>query len=234
MGLLVRSWNLYHGNAKPPERRAFLEEMIRLVTEDRPDVICLQEVPVWAVHRLERWSDMHAVGVVAEPPRLRSATLGHRVTRLHHGRFRSALTGQAVAILVARQHPVSDTRSRVVSRSGERRVCQSVRIGGGLSVTNFHVTGGEPADGQFRAVADFVEEEDGAAVLAGDVNLRPGEGETYRVLRERGFSAPLEGSIDQILVRGLAAAPVVAWPEERRRLNGRLLSDHAPVETVVG
>ncbi|MDX6465015.1 MAG: hypothetical protein QOI27_55, partial [Gaiellaceae bacterium] len=48
------------------------------------------------------------------------------------------------------------------------------------------------------------------------------------------FSEPLPGSIDQILVRGLPSTPPVAWPEERRRAGGRLLSDHAPVELHVG
>jgi endonuclease/exonuclease/phosphatase family metal-dependent hydrolase len=47
------------------------------------------------------------------------------------------------------------------------------------------------------------------------------------------FSPPIEG-IDQILVRGVAfeRAPS-AWPVEQRRVNGALLSDHAPVEAVV-
>jgi len=44
--LLVRTWNLFHGNAVPPERRAFLEEMVRLAAADGPDVLALQEVPV--------------------------------------------------------------------------------------------------------------------------------------------------------------------------------------------
>jgi endonuclease/exonuclease/phosphatase family metal-dependent hydrolase len=207
--------------------------MISLVTADEPDVVCLQEVPLWALKRLERWSGMRATGVVAARPRLVSARLGHRLTKVNHGLLRSALTGQANAILVAERHALGAGRSRVVSRSGERRVCHSVRVDD-LPVTNFHVTGGAPADEQFRAVADFVEEEGGPAILAGDANLRPGDGATYELLRERGFSAPLEGSIDQIFVRGLPSSAVVAWPDERRRLNGLLLSDHAPIEVVVG
>ena len=67
MGLLLRSWNLFHGNAVPPERRAFLEDMVRLGTADGPDVLCLQEVPVWALRRLADWSGMQALGEVAAP-----------------------------------------------------------------------------------------------------------------------------------------------------------------------
>ena len=33
-----------------------------------------------------------------------------------------------------------------------------------------------------------------------------------------------------LLVRGAQAGPEETWPLERRRVGGRLLSDHAPVE----
>ena len=71
-------------------------------------------------------------------------------------------------------------------------------------------------------------------ILAGDANLRPGAGATYLRLRDEGFSEPLAGSIDQIVVRGLPSTPPRAWAEERRRLGDRVLSDHAPVELTVG
>lgn len=231
MPLLVRTWNVFHGNTVPPQRRAFLREMVELASADRPGVVCLQEVPVWALRRLEAWSGMAAVGVVAALPRVRSSELGRALTP-HHGRVRSAFTGQANAILVDRALALDDERTRVVSRSGERRVCHSVRVDG-VVVCNFHVTGGAPADEQFLRVAEFVAAQEGAAVLAGDANLEPGAGATYERLREWGFSAPLPGSIDQILVRGLPASAPVAWPESRRRVHDRLLSDHAPVELTI-
>jgi endonuclease/exonuclease/phosphatase family metal-dependent hydrolase len=209
--------------------------MVQLVTGDRPDVVCLQEVPVWALKHLERWSAMQAVGAVAARPRLGSAELGRWITELHHGYFRSAFTGQANAILVAPRFAIGHERTHVVSSLGERRVVQVLRLDGATFVANLHVTGGASADEQFRVAADFVEDQaDERVVLAGDVNLRPGEGRTYDLLRKRGFSEPLPGSIDQILVRGLPATPPVAWPEERRRVDGVLLSDHAPVELTVG
>ena len=52
MGLLLRTWNLFHGNTVPPERRAHLEQMVRLATADEPDLVLLQEVPAWALGRL--------------------------------------------------------------------------------------------------------------------------------------------------------------------------------------
>jgi len=41
--------------------------MIRLISLDAPDVVALQEVPLWALGRLERWSGMRALWAVAVP-----------------------------------------------------------------------------------------------------------------------------------------------------------------------
>jgi endonuclease/exonuclease/phosphatase family metal-dependent hydrolase len=230
MAIVVRTWNLFHGNAVPPRRRAYLREMIELVSADAPGIVCLQEVPVWALRHLETWSGMQAVGATARAPRVRSSELGRWITELNHGRLRSAVTGEADAILAAPRFRVGDERASIVSTSGLRRLMHGVRLDDEIFVANFHTTG----DDQFHAVAEIVESEGERAILAGDANLRPGEGQTYGLLQQRGFSEPLSGSIDQILVLGLPATPPVAWPEERRRLGGTLLSDHAPVELTVG
>ena len=168
MPLLVRTWNLFHGNAVPPERRAYLRQMVELVTADDPDVVCLQEVPVWALRHLESWSGMHAIGAVGAQPLLRSADLGRWVTDLHHGILRSAVTGEALATLVARRHAVVEERRDPV---GPHRVLLGVQLDGGAFVGNFHVSGGAVAVEQFRRVLDLARGD--AVVLAGDVNLRP-------------------------------------------------------------
>lgn len=216
--MLVRTWNLFHGNTHPPQRRAFLREMVRLVTADRPDVVCLQEIPVWALRRLEGWSGMQRVSAVARRPRI---PFGRRPTELHHGLFRSAFTGEADAILAAPRFRLSDERCTVVSESGLRRIVHGVRLEGGIYVANAHITGDEA---QLARVGEFVAGEP-RVVVAGDLNLR-GVGLP-------GFSPPLPGSIDQVLVRGLPAGRPVVWPEDRRRVERRLLSDHAPVELEV-
>jgi endonuclease/exonuclease/phosphatase family metal-dependent hydrolase len=229
--MVVRTWNLFHGNTVPPGRRAFLREMVELISSDRPGVVCLQEIPLWALRHLESWSGMRSISAVARESRIGSARLGGLLTELHHGVLRSALTGEADAILVAPHFEVSHQRALVVNAFGMRRLMHGLRLDGGLFVANFHTTG----DDQFRMVADIVQSQaDEEAIIAGDANLRPGEGRTYGLLRRRGFSEPLADSIDQILVRGLSSTPPVAWPEERRRVEGRLLSDHAPVELSVG
>ena len=233
MPLLVRTWNVFHGNTVPTGRRAFLEEMVRLVTVDAPAAVCLQEVPLWALRRLESWSGMTARGVAAASPRLGSREVGRLLTRLHHGRLRSAFTGQANAMLVDRSLRVAHDRTLIVSTAGEPRVCQSLRIDGRFVLCNFHVTGGMSADEQFLRVIEFAAAQDERVVLAGDANLFPPGGHGYERLRELGFSRPAPG-IDQIVARGLATTTPFVWPEERRRVEGRLLSDHAPVELTVG
>jgi endonuclease/exonuclease/phosphatase family metal-dependent hydrolase len=74
-------------------------------------------------------------------------------------------------------------------------------------------------------------EPEDVVVLAGDFNQTIERSTTLRDLAgaEWGFSEPGPG-IDNILVRGACATAVRRWPDERRLLDGRLLSDHAPVE----
>ena len=237
MPLLVRTWNVFHGNAVPPQRRAYLEEMVRLAAGDRPDLLCLQEVPLWALGRLAAWSGMEAFGAAAALPILRSVRLGKVLTDLHHGLLRSAVTGQANAILVAPSLHVEEEWRSLISEpgEGERRVCHAVRVEGLGVVGNFHATT-RFADAQFRRALRLVElraQPDAPVVLCGDANVAPTAGGVYDELHARGFSRPAPG-IDQILVRGLPATAPAVWPEERRRVDGRLLSDHAPVELHLG
>lgn len=105
MAVLLRSWNLFHGNSVPPERDNELTAMVRLATADRPDVLCLQELPVWALEPLAGWTGMTVVGDVAQPPRIgplpSTATVGKALTSVHPGLLRSAFSGQANAVLLA-------------------------------------------------------------------------------------------------------------------------------------
>src|SRR5919202_2784954 len=148
--------------------------MVRLAVSDGPDIVCLQEVPVWALACLEEWSGMRCIGAVAQPPRLGpvpiAAELGREVTSLHHGLFRSAVAGQANAILLSREATVLETRTLTLNSRGfraaqaawlglglvarlawakERRVVQVVRSlasdGRTLAIANLHATS-YPAD----------------------------------------------------------------------------------------
>jgi endonuclease/exonuclease/phosphatase family metal-dependent hydrolase len=213
--LTIRTWNLFHGNADPPGRRAYLRQMIELVTRDRPDVVCLQELPVWSLALLSAWSGMHAVGAVARRPLLRCGA--RLLTAVNHGVFRSAFTGEAGAILSAR--PATDLGATVVGERHLRRIAHAVEIDG-ITVVNFHIDQDRHELDRVLALAGE------RAVVAGDTNLHG-----HSAL---GFSPPLAGSLDQVYVRGLdVVEPPRAWPVERRTVDGRVLSDHAPVEAVV-
>ena len=271
MALLVRTWNLFHGNAVPPERDAFLEEMVGLAVADAPDVVLLQEVPAWALERLDDWSGMAAVGEVAARPSLgplpSTAAVGRALTSLHHGLFRAAFAGQANAILVRAPLRVLDREAIVLNArrfrraqsrwlglglaarlawAKERRVCQAVRLrvpdGATMLVANLHATAYRAderlADAELLRAAAFVDAlaaPDEPILIGGDFNVAAARSWTLGELGgpEWRFSQPGPG-IDQILVRGLPASAPERWSPERRRLDGRLLSDHAPVDVRVG
>jgi endonuclease/exonuclease/phosphatase family metal-dependent hydrolase len=243
--------------------------MVRLASADRPAVLCLQEVPVWALALLDDWSGMPAVGVVAQRPSLgpfpSTPELGRVLTDLHHGLMRSAFTGQANAILLASDLRIQEHRHVILNpfrfrraqsrRLGlgiveqlawgkEHRVCHAVRVerrDETLIVGNLHATGfadKRVPDAELLRAAVFV---DGMAkpgepvLLCGDFNVGLHNSRTLADLTsaEWGFSGPTPAGIDHILVRGLDASPPARWPEERRLHEGRLLSDHAPVEREV-
>ena len=236
--LLVRSWNLYHGRTHPKSSTLHLEQMVRLVTADAPDVVALQEVPLWAVKRLDDWSGMSASWAMTMPALL--GPFARRVTAADPLRFRSSLTGQANVLLVNPHFELGRHRRLVLNpglsrkdwllRGGQRRVCHSLEVdvgGESLVLANLHASRQSDlgrVEEEIERAASFVSDAE-RCVLCGDFNLR---GHAIA-----GYSTPIVG-IDQILVRGLELeqGPEV-WSEERRRVRGVVLSDHAPVEAVV-
>lgn len=211
---------------------------------------------------------MHAYGDLAQPPRLGPlpipAELGREITSLHHGLFRSAVAGQANAVLLTpgtevlgRDRLVLNSRDfrraqsqwldlSVVARlawAKERRIVQVVRArmpdGRSVLVANLHATS-YPADQRLadaellRAAvfADGLARPDDTAVLAGDFNASAARSATLAELGQPdwGFSAPAAEGIDHVLVRGARVQRLERWPRKRRILDGRVLSDHAPVD----
>jgi len=269
VSVLVRSWNLFHGNTKPPGRVAHLERMVRLAVEDDPDLVLLQEVPAWALRRLGDWSERTAAGDVAAQPTLgpipSTYWIGHALTSLNPGLLRSAFTGQANAILIAPRVRVeaherlvlnpAGFRRREAKRlglgfvarlawAGERRVCQAVHVGLAdgrrAVVANLHATSYPPdhrlPETELRRAAEWVDglsRPDDVVVLGGDLNQRIGTSSLLEELAGAGYSPPGPG-IDHILVRGAELErPLSLWPDERRLLDRKLLSDHAPVEVTI-
>jgi endonuclease/exonuclease/phosphatase family metal-dependent hydrolase len=260
--LLVRTWNLFRGNTKPAGRKTFLQEMVRLAVADAPEVVCLQEVPVWALEHLTAWTGMTAITDVTR----RGLPLGRFLSELDPRRFRSGITGQANAVLLAPELEVVEHRRLVlnpfrfrraqarrlqlpltvrVTWAAERRVCQVVRVsrtGETFVLANMHLTGHRSekglADAELLRAAVYA---DGFALpgepvlLCGDFNLGVRNSRTLAELMsaEWGFSGATPVGIDHILVRGLRAGRRNVWPLERRMRDGRVLSDHAPVDVDV-
>lgn len=212
--------------------------MVRLVTEDRPDVVALQEVPVWALDRLEPWSAM-AMRSVITVPALLVAPLARLATELNSARLRSLFTGQANVLLVAPRLELGAQRLLLLNpdvskwdwlfqHGPQQRYCQALaaRLDGiPFVLANLHATNDpEWAVGEVARAAEFVREAE-RCILCGDFNA------PRHAVPD--FSPPSSG-IDQILVRGFEfECEPFAWERERRQLDGRLLSDHAPVEAVL-
>jgi endonuclease/exonuclease/phosphatase family metal-dependent hydrolase len=209
-------------------------------------VLALQEVPVWALRRLESWSGMRAFWAVAMRPLL--GPLARRITELQPRRLRSAVVGQANALLVDRRLVAESRGSFVVnppdlrrrtarelalpadltrSWGRDRRVCHEVELERRLLVANVHATS-HPDRRLAQAELELVGRrlpEDGQCVVCGDLNLE-------RPVLE-GFAGDAPG-IDHLLTRGVTVVRAPEpWPPDRRRHAGLLLSDHAPVEAVI-
>ena len=233
MELLVRTWNVFHGNADPPRRAGYLRRMVELVVADGPDVVCLQELPVWALPRIDAWSGMRRFDAVTRPP-LWPGPLSKWVTRAHQGIFRSGLAGQANAILVAPRHAATDLGHERISDHGrERRLVHAVRIAGaaGVTIANLHATNDHAHPDVPRAeaarAAAFAERLatwGDVVVIAGDFNVTEPGLEAY--------SPPGRG-IDHVLVRAARVEAVLQWPRERHMQNGVVLSDHPVVEARI-
>jgi endonuclease/exonuclease/phosphatase family metal-dependent hydrolase len=261
--VLIRTWNLFHGNAKPPQRRAFLDEMIELATADEPDVLCVQEVPAWELDRF-------TVGDVAARPSLGPLPipreLGRILTQVHHGLFRSAFGGQGNAIMLSPalrvlSHHVLTLNTRrfraaqarwlgldVMARlawAKERRIVQGVRVaapdGRTFLIANTHMTSYPPdqrlADAELLRAAWFAvsaARPDDVVVLAGDFNVPRLRSRTLRDLTGPEWEfSQAAPGIDHVLVRGASASAPYRWPDDRREHGGVLLSDHAPVDVEI-
>ena len=258
--MIVRTWNIFHGNTVPPGRRRYVEEMIRLVTKDGPDVVCLQEVPPWAFESIAEWSGMKVYGEIAARPTIgplpSTVSLGRAITDLNPGLLRSGFEGQANAILVPPDRRILSRhvltlnpprfRLREARRLGlslievlawgkERRQCMAVRLEGGMVVANLHATKARNPripDAELVRAAGWAARlaGDAPAILAGDFNV-----DTARSLmidQLDGYTKAGPG-IDHVVARRASTGPYDRWTPERRRLGQLALSDHAPVEVEV-
>ena len=159
--------------------------MARLICEDAPTLVALQELGTWTLPRLAAWTGYTVFGDVAARPRL-PHRIGELITDLNPDLLRSAVEGQANAILVQDGLHTSDHRTLVlndrrfrrrvadelelgwqarVAWAGERRIAQGVRVrladGRTAVVVNVHLTSYRPdkrlADAELIRAAAFAD-----------------------------------------------------------------------------
>ena len=103
--------------------------MVELITAGGPDVVCLQEIPAWALTRLGAWSGMQAVTARAKRAEARARcrvprSLGRALAAPRHGRPAASLRGQGNAILFPREATV---RSRQDDHAEHERLLRGAR-----------------------------------------------------------------------------------------------------------
>ena len=102
--MLVRTWNVNLGNAAPPAAHGYLREMVELISAGAPDVVCLQEVPAWALGSVGAWANMREVPARATKSHLGlvkvPASLGKQLARPHSGRLAPRVSGAGNTILI--------------------------------------------------------------------------------------------------------------------------------------
>ena len=259
--LQVRTWNIAHGRDMPGgpghghARRKHLGEMTRLMTEQQPDLILLQEVPVWAGELLREQTGMgvtmaaaygaHVPFLHVPLPLAAGSWLGQAMPDL----IRTQFEGQANAILYGPELLlVSARRVQINHRRrmrGEPRIAQLARLrhrrlGREFVVANVHADTGHNHQQLERAGYVLERFARGAPMLlGGDLNATLGSA-ALRALVARGWvEDSAEVGIDHLLVRGFgvewAATP---WLPGRRDLadnGGRplRLSDYDPVDAVI-
>jgi len=175
---------------------------------------------------------MHPVRAVTRPP-LWPGPVSAWATQLHQGLFRSALAGQANAILVDPSDEVEDLgHERISDPWRERRLVQAVRIDGHAVVANLHATNDLRRPGGATCGA-----RPGACLRGGRRLLRGTRRDGRRLQRALPDVARLQPRHRWHGSRPRCGAEVSApfvWPIERRVDNGVMLSDYAPVELTLG
>ena len=224
LALLVRSWNVFHGNAARPAGAADLRRWCgsRPPTPGRRVPAGGAGLGAAAARRLER--DDRALGRRAPRRSLPAHASRRAITRLHHGLFRSVFTGQANAIL---SRPALDAARAPWACGSTRAVASGASAtpsgSSGSSSRNLHATNdfARPEVAARRApprrgVRRRVSRRGCRAVLAGDFNVRAEHlHELERLVGARARRSTTCSSA------GSTPSPLRVWPRERRRRDGR-------------
>lgn len=266
--MLIRTWNLNLGNTYPGSARNQLRAMVELIAAGAPDVVCLQQVPAWALGEVGGWAQMTAAPARITRPRLGLLPIPGRLARLlaslHSGRL-SGFGGCGNVILVPPAATLRSTKTLTLNtnvfceeRGAElglserevrawerpRRICHLVQYElpnrRRFLVATLETTSNPAdvrlADAELRRATSFVErrsEVEEVVIVAGDFNVARTQSETIAALESVApeFRWDDRGAhVDNILIRGATASAARVWANEERTRDGRLLSDHYPVE----
>jgi endonuclease/exonuclease/phosphatase family metal-dependent hydrolase len=124
----------------------------------------------------------------------------------------------------------------------ERRGCMALRVtladGRTALLANLHTTAYPEAVAELEleqalAFVDRVAQPEDVTIVAGDFNLAAAGSPRLTTLTEAAGYSGLGPWVDHIVVKGATASRAEHWPDARRRIDGRLLSDHAPLDVRI-
>ena len=218
--MLVLTWNLFHGRAKPAAGRPLAAEFTAALAGWAWDVALLQEVPPWwAVPLAER-----SGAAVARALTARNECLAvRRAIARRNPDLLTANGGGANAILV-RGAAITAVEEVELTRAPERRVGHGVRLADGTWLVNLHASthpdAQRKADLALASRTALAWAAGASLVFGGDLNAT------------RPALAGLEHAaghwVDHVFVAG-GLAPSGAG----ETLDAGALSDHAPLRVAV-
>jgi endonuclease/exonuclease/phosphatase (EEP) superfamily protein YafD len=221
--VLVLTWNLFHGRAKPAAGRPLLKEFADALAGWPWQVALLQEVPPWWPATLG--DACRAAHVAVRTSRTEGLAL-RRAIGTRNPDLIASNGGGANAILVRGPAAVNERglvehRRLTLRRRPERRRAHATRLPGGGWVVNLHASLGPAAHGDVerarRAALEWAGDE--PIVFGGDFNhTRP---------QLPGFEPAGHHYVDHVYVRGVRAAGAEV-------LDAGTLSDHRPLLVRIG
>ncbi len=224
--LRVLCWNLHHGVGE--DGKLDLERIAKLIREQEPDVVALQEVD-------NKCRRSKSVDQAAELARLTGM----------HGAFGKAMDydGGEYGQAILSRYPIGETKVHRLPGEGEPRIAFEAGIeadGGKFAFVTVHLDHQreERRLKQVETLVAVLGEVEGPVILAGDFNDVPGSaalkafGDPWRAVekKEPALTCPAgkpRVEIDHIFVRGFVpAGKAEVLPEA-------VASDHRPVAAVV-
>lgn len=226
----VCTWNLFHGRARPPERRDLVDAFAAALDAQPWDVCGLQEVPPWWARELGE-----ALGASVRTARTslaRAAFPGwqERTHRADPERLGVAGAGANVLLVRPSAGEILTHREATLRRLPQRRTLHAVELvrpgGARVWVGNVH-THNRP---ESRAALDTIAalrtlaawSRATPAVLLGDLNLAAPEG----LAAVEGWTHLHGHRVDHVVGRGVEAAPGGTFAEVAQLSPETALSDH--------